>query len=116
MANQYYAKYGMKVRIDKVVRASWGTEIRVTNVDSPDMKPQSMMLNVSKKGEEKVPQDLRKGDIANVEFSPMLVEGVSEKTRKAYSINKLYLTDISVQERGPVEIDEDKDPDADMPF
>lgn len=96
----------------------WGTDVRLrTLADDGDEKyPQHILVTVSKKKLDKL-GDAGVGDKVKMIIIPSLVEGVSDKTQKAYAINKLNLKDCEILERAEAEqSDDDGIGDDDVPF
>lgn len=96
----------------------WGTDIRLrTLLDETGEKwPQHILVSVSKKNIDKL-SDAGIGDKVKIWLIPSLTEGVSEKTQKAYAINKLNLQKCQILERAAIpQTDEDDVGADDMPF
>lgn len=96
----------------------WGTDIRIrTLLDESESKfPQHILVSVSKKNIDKL-SDVGIGDKVRVVIIPTLVEGVSDRTQKAYAINKLNLQDFEILDRAAVNpSDEDDDDGEELPF
>ena len=87
--------------VHRVNRQSWGTEVVVrADADESAVKfKQHMLFFASRKYADRVPQDLDVNDKVKVKFIPILEEGVSEKTKRAYSINKMMIMELSVEEK-----------------
>lgn len=67
--------------------------------DASEKWPQHICVTVSKKSESKVDPTLAVGDKVKVKLIPTMNEGVSERTQRAYAINKLNLNEIEIIER-----------------
>lgn len=67
--------------------------------DEEEKWPQRILVNVNKHNSSKIDKSIRPGDKVRVKIIPTLAEGVSEKTNRAYAINKLNLQSIEVLER-----------------
>lgn len=98
--------------------SKWGTDIRIrTLLDESGSKfPQHILVSVSKKNIDKL-GDVGIGDKVRVVIIPTLAEGVSDRTQKAYAINKLNLQEFEILARAEAKpSDEEEDDDVDLPF
>lgn len=113
-----YQKYEFVGRVYRVGMANkYGRDIYVSthSDDAASKYPQHMMFTVSAKKMNLVPE-VKAGDKVKIMFMPMLSEGVSERTRKEYSINKNHILEMAVIESAPEKEDESKIDPEDVPF
>lgn len=113
-----YQSYEFIGRVYRVGLANkYGRDIYVsTHADDSAVKyPQHIMFNVSAKKMNLVP-DVKVGDKVKVKFMPMMSEGVSERTRKEYSINKNHIMEMAVIESAPEQESADTQDAGDLPF
>jgi hypothetical protein len=76
-----------------------------------------MLFFASRKYADRVPRDLDVNDKVKVKFIPILEEGVSEKTKRAYSINKMMIMELSVEEKiAPQGGDDEQSSGEELPF
>ena len=87
--------------VHKVNRQKWGTEIvmRGDADESVVQFPQHVLFFASRRNSNKVPDDLDVNDHVVVKFIPVLDEGISERTKRAYAINKMMIVDVTVVEK-----------------
>jgi hypothetical protein len=81
--------------------SKYGIELYLKSMkdEASEKYPQHICVTVSKKSESKVDPTLAVGDKVKAKLIPTLNEGVSERTQKAYAINKLNLNEIEILER-----------------
>lgn len=109
--------YDFEGWVHKVNRQKWGTEIvmRADADESAMQYVQHILFFASRRNSDKVPDDLDVNDHIIVKFVPILDEGISERTKRAYAINKMMIVDITVVEKiskGPQRAEAPND----MPF
>lgn len=111
-------KYEFTGYVNKFSHTNYGDEIIVrADADERDAKfKQHLLISVTKKVSDKVPFDLGKDDKVKITFVPILNEGVSDKTKRAYAINKMMLSDIEVLEKASTDEGGDGDDASDIPF
>ena len=116
-ANTQYQQFEFVGYVYKLTNSKWGTEVRLrTLADETNEKwPQHVLVTVGAKKVDRL-GDANVGDKVKVTLIPTLAEGVSDKTNRAYAINKLNLQSCTIIERASAQPQaEDGDPD-DMPF
>lgn len=93
--------YEFRGFVCKVNRQQWGVEVFVRadkDENAQDVKyPQHILFSASKKNEGKVPVDLAEDDEVTIKFIPILNEGISDRTKRAYAINKMMIASITVE-------------------
>ena len=101
MTAEQYQKFEFTGYVYKIRDSKWGKEISLKGLadETEEKYPQHILVNVSKKREGEVDPNLGIGDKVKVVILPTLTEGVSDKTQKAYAINKLNLQKMDVLER-----------------
>lgn len=97
-------------------RQKWGIEVTVRgDADEVAVKfPQHILFFASNKNRDKVPDDLDVNDHVNIKFVPVLDEGISERTKRAYAINKMMIVELTILEkvsRGPSRAEENNPDD-----
>lgn len=102
--------------VHKVNRQKWGVEVTVRgDADEVAVKfPQHILFFASNKNRDKVPDDLDVNDHVNIKFVPVLDEGISERTKRAYAINKMMIVELTILEkvsRGPSRAEENNPDD-----
>lgn len=112
--------YEFEGYVHSVNRQKWGTEVvvRLDQDESVVKYPQHILFFASSRKADKVPSDLYVNDGVKVKFVPVLDEGISERTKRAYAINKMMILDIQITQRSALsntEQDESQD-DSDVPF
>lgn len=116
---QTYIFTGWVTRINR--KNPYGPEIFMRNdKDESQIKyPQHILLCASKRKADIIPDDLCPDAKIEAKFLPTLTEGVSDRTNRAYAINKNYLMELKVLEmpssdqQSPTS---EGDGDDDMPF
>lgn len=104
--------------VHRINRQGWGTEV-VARADADESAvkfKQHMLFFASRKHADRVPQDLDVNDKVKIKFIPILDEGVSEKTKRAYAINKMMIVELNVEEKIAKQNDDSPSDDGDMPF
>jgi hypothetical protein len=106
--------------VHSINRQKWGTEVvvRLDQDESMVKYPQHILFFASSRKADKVPSDLYVNDGVKVKFVPVLDEGISERTKRAYAINKMMILDIQITQRAALSNtaqDESQD-DSDVPF
>ena len=106
--------------VHTVNRQKWGTEVvvRADQDESAVQWPQHILFFASKKKADRVPQDLDVNDGVTVKFIPILDEGISDRTKRAYAINKMMILELLVtQKASPTkQTQDDGQDDTDVPF
>ena len=112
--------YEFEGYVHSINRQKWGTEVivRLDQDESVVKYPQHILFFASSRKADKVPSDLYVNDGVKVKFVPVLDEGISERTKRAYAINKMMILDIQITQRATLSDtaqDESQD-DSDVPF
>lgn len=112
--------YEFEGYVHSINRQKWGTEVivRLDQDESVVKYPQHILFFASSRKADKVPSDLYVNDGVKVKFVPVLDEGISERTKRAYAINKMMILDIQITQRAALSNtaqDESQD-DSDVPF
>ena len=113
--------YEFEGYVHSINRQKWGTEVvvRLDEDESTVKYPQHILFFASSKKADRVPSDLYVNDGVKVKFIPVLDEGVSERTKRAYAINKMMILDIQITKRAALsktaQADSQED-DSGLPF
>lgn len=112
---QSYEFTGWVVRVNRVNQ--YGPEFVVrADKDESDIKyPQHILVVVSKKKASQLPPEMNVDDKVKVKFLPILQEGVSERTNRAYAISKNQMMSVEILEKAERKQDATAG-DEDMPF
>ena len=99
-------------------KSKWGMELylKSNKDDSAEKYPQHILVNVSTRNLDKVDPNLSENDKVKCVIVPTLNEGVSERTEKAYAINKMNLVACDVLERAPLGDAGHESAPEDIPF
>lgn len=113
--------YEFEGYVHSINRQKWGTEVvvRLDEDESVVKYPQHILFFASSRKADKVPSDLYVNDGVKVKFVPVLDEGISERTKRAYAINKMMIIDIQITQRAALSKaaqDDSQEDDADVPF
>ena len=113
-----YQSFEFTGYVYKKKKSKWGMELylKSSKDDSAEKYPQHILVNVSTRNLDKVDPNLSENDKVKCVIVPTLNEGVSEKTERAYAINKLNLVSCDVLERAPIGEAAQSAPPEDIPF
>lgn len=112
-----YQKFEITGYVYKIKRSKFGMDLYLKTLEdeSDEKYPQHILASVSNKNMDKVDPSVDEGYKLKLTLIPMLSEGVSEKTNRAYAINNLRVIDCDVLEVGKPKPEPEPD-DEDVPF
>lgn len=113
-----YQSFEFTGYVYKIKKSKWGMELylKSNRDDASEKFPQHVLVNVSSKKIDIVDPCLSENDKVKCVIIPTMNEGVSERTNKAYAINKLNLVSCDVLERAPAVEAAQSDGADDIPF
>lgn len=111
-----YEFTGWVERVNRVNQYGPEFVLRADKNDAEAKYKQHIMFAVSKKKASSIPPEMGPNDKVKVKFLPMLQEGVSDRTNRAYAISKNMMMSIEILEKADSAAQDNADDADECPF